>query len=65
MMLVLQSGLDIPSRIDLLKYTTEQLNKPRTQRRPPLGGKWSPEEDEELKRIVSLKGAKNWKKVIL
>jgi hypothetical protein len=39
------------------------MNKPRAQRRPPVGGKWSKDEDRRLKEIVEAFGPKNWKKV--
>ena len=39
------------------------IAKPRAQRRPPIGGKWCVEEDEELRRVVQIHGPKNWKKV--
>jgi hypothetical protein len=32
-------------------------------RKAPIGGKWSKEEDEKLKRIVEENGPKNWKRV--
>jgi len=35
--------------------------KPRRERKPPVGGKWSDEEDAKLKHIVETHGAKNWK----
>ncbi|GMH82490.1 hypothetical protein TrST_g12494 [Triparma strigata] len=35
--------------------------KPRAERKPPVGGKWSEEEDARLKQIVESHGAKNWK----
>ena len=35
--------------------------KPRRERKPPVGGKWSDEEDAKLKLIVETHGAKNWK----
>jgi hypothetical protein len=44
---------------------TDVLNlvRPRAQRRVSAGGKWSAEEDANLKDIVALHGAKGWKKV--
>jgi hypothetical protein len=39
------------------------LLKPRPDRRVSLGGKWSAEEDNQLKEIVKIHGAKNWKKI--
>ena len=35
--------------------------KPRAERKPPVGGKWSAVEDARLKEIVESHGAKNWK----
>ena len=35
--------------------------KPRAERKPPVGGKWTEEEDARLKQIVETNGAKNWK----
>ena len=54
--------MDISTRIEILK---DQLSKPRAQRRPPIGGKWTAEEDDQLRRVVSIHGAKNWKKAIV
>lgn len=39
------------------------ITKPRAPRRTSIGGKWSKEEDEQLRSIVHQHGAKNWKKV--
>lgn len=36
---------------------------PRAARRASVGGKWSPEEDERLREIVTMFGPKNWKKI--
>lgn len=41
------------------------LLRPRADRKAPIGGKWTMEEDNQLKDIVKLHGAKNWKKVTL
>jgi hypothetical protein len=48
-------------RIAFLRQNAIQLNKPRAQRRPPIGGKWAEEEDEQLRVIVLEHGPKNWK----
>lgn len=37
--------------------------KPIAFRKASIGGKWTAEEDEELRNIVVANGAKNWKKV--
>jgi hypothetical protein len=39
------------------------LARPRTERKAPVGGKWSQEEDNMLREIVQEHGAKSWKKV--
>ena len=39
------------------------LGKPRAIRRPSIGGKWSPDEDANLRGIVEQHGAKNWKRI--
>lgn len=39
------------------------LAKPRAERRASVGGKWTVEEDNMLKNIVEIHGAKTWKKV--
>lgn len=39
------------------------LGRPRAQRRASVGGKWSADEDAQLKEIVQQHGAKSWKKV--
>ena len=40
-----------------------RMNKPRAQRRPPVGGNWASSEDMKLKAIVAEHGPKNWKKI--
>jgi hypothetical protein len=55
--------MDRQARIDQLKSIQIKMGKPRAQRRPAVGGKWSYEEDERLKAIVEENGARNWKKV--
>lgn len=35
----------------------------RAERRPSNGGKWTVDEDNRLRDIVELHGAKNWKKI--
>lgn len=50
------------------KIDTEGLDgskaiRPRAQRRASQGGKWTAEEDQQLKDIVTQHGAKGWKKV--
>ena len=50
-------------RIAFLRQNAIQLNKPRAQRRPPIGGKWAEEEDEQLRNIVLEHGPKNWKAI--
>ena len=49
----------------MIQQITERANeKPApTVRKPPIGGKWAKEEDEQLKKIVELHGPKNWKKI--
>jgi hypothetical protein len=68
----LQAGLEVDinkdrqERIDQLRKgntTSFRMNKPRAQRRPPVGGKWSASEDSQLKVIVAEHGPKNWKKI--
>lgn len=39
------------------------ISKPRAMRRPAVGGKWTKEEDEALKKLVEIHGAKYWKQV--
>ena len=53
------------SRIELLKVCSgsSKLQKKAIARRPPIGGKWSAEEDERLREIVNAHGAENWRKV--
>lgn len=53
--------LERAERIQYLRQNAIQLNKPRAQRRPPIGGKWAEEEDEQLRNIVLEHGPKNWK----
>jgi hypothetical protein len=55
--------MDRQARIDQLRLVQIKMGKPRAQRRPAVGGKWTFEEDERLKNIVEEHGAKNWKKV--
>ncbi len=56
--------MDRNTRIEQLKNSRNfRMNKPRAQRRPPVGGKWSKDEDLQLKEIVAKYGPKNWKKV--
>lgn len=57
------SGADRAERIEFLRKNKILLNKPRAQRRPPIGGKWSEAEDAELKSIVMEHGPKNWKAI--
>ena len=56
--------MDRQARIDQLKLIHIKMGKPRAQRRPAIGGKWSQEEDDKLKRIVEENGPKNWKRVL-
>mmetsp|Transcript_3885 Transcript_3885/g.6081 ORF Transcript_3885/g.6081 Transcript_3885/m.6081 type:complete len:679 (-) Transcript_3885:141-2177(-) len=56
-------GMDRQARIEQLKLKNFRMNKPRAQRRPPIGGKWTKEEDNQLREIVQQHGAKNWKKI--
>lgn len=39
------------------------LARPRAERKAPVGGKWSQEEDNMLREIVQEHGPKCWKKV--
>ena len=39
------------------------MGKPRATRRASVGGKWTAQEDVQLKEIVQMHGAKCWKKV--
>ena len=58
--------MDRQDRIEQLRQgnvTSFRMNKPRAQRRPPVGGKWSTAEDTLLKGIVAEHGPKNWKKI--
>lgn len=56
--------MDRNTRIEQLKNSRNvRMNKPRAQRRPPVGGKWSKDEDRRLKEIVEAHGPKNWKHV--
>ncbi len=56
--------LSLQQRLELLsQYNGIKISKPRAQRRPPIGGKWTKEEDEELRQVVETHGAKCWKKV--
>ena len=58
--------MDWQGRIDLIKKSrsaAQQLGKPRAIRRPSIGGKWSPDEDANLRGIVEQHGAKNWKRI--
>lgn len=57
--------MDRQARIDQLKSIHIKMGKPRAQRRPAIGGKWTQEEDDKLKKIVQEYGPKNWKKVSL
>lgn len=57
--------MDRQARIDQLKSIHIKMGKPRAQRRPAIGGKWTQEEDERLKAIVQEHGPKNWKKVYI
>lgn len=41
------------------------LARPRAERKAPVGGKWSQDEDNMLREIVQEHGPKCWKKVIL
>lgn len=50
---------------DLAEVHGFHIKKPRKQRRPPVGGKWSIEEDNKLREIILEHGAKNWKKVFI
>ncbi len=63
----LQVNLDVHNRIEMLKKNGNsevlRIVRPRAQRRASVGGKWTVEEDNHLKDIVSLHGAKGWKKV--
>jgi hypothetical protein len=69
----LQAGLEVneamdrQQRIDQLRTsgntTSFRMSKPRAQRRPPVGGKWTSSEDTKLKGIVAEHGPKNWKKI--
>ncbi len=54
---------DRAARIEFLRNNVIKLDKPRAQRRPPIGGKWSEEEDAQLRNIVLEHGPKNWKKI--
>jgi hypothetical protein len=56
--------MDRESRIEQLKLKHFKMNKPRAQRRPPVGGKWTEDEDNQLREIVASHGPRNWKKVI-
>jgi hypothetical protein len=58
-------GSDLQERIEALRKSSTKLGKPRAKRRAPIGGKWTKDEDEHLRRIVEGHGAKNWKKVTL
>ena len=49
------------ARIELLRQSTG--GKARAPRRASIGGKWTKEEDDALRRIVEAHGARNWKKV--
>ena len=59
--------MDRQQRIDQLRTsgntTSFRMSKPRAQRRPPVGGKWTSSEDTKLKGIVAEHGPKNWKKI--
>ena len=55
--------LDLQQRLELLSKYNVKLTKPRAQRKASIGGKWTAEEDEELRLVVSQQGPKNWKKV--
>jgi hypothetical protein len=55
---------DWDSRLELLrvcssngKFVTKKV------RAPPIGGKWTTEEDEQLRQIVNEHGAESWRKV--
>ena len=62
---LLPSGdIDRTARIEqLIKSSKRKQGKPRAQRRPPIGGKWSSEEDNDLRKIVEQNGPRNWKKI--
>ena len=53
------------ARIELLKKSgmAKLLTKPLSKRRASIGGKWSLEEDTQLKDIVKIHGPKNWRKI--
>lgn len=55
------------SRIELLKVCSgsSKLQKKAIARKPPIGGKWSADEDERLREIVNTHGAENWRKVAM
>jgi hypothetical protein len=58
-------NLDWKSRIDLLRQCSGDrfLRRSLKLRSAPIGGKWTVEEDENLKVIVANHGAKNWREV--
>lgn len=56
--------MDRQARIDQLKLIHIKMGKPRAQRRPAIGGKWTQEEDDRLRAIIQEHGPKNWKKVL-
>jgi len=53
------------ARIELLKKSgmAKLLTKPLSKRKASIGGKWSLEEDTQLKEIVKIHGPKNWRKI--
>lgn len=53
------------ARIELLKKSgvAKLLTKPLSKRKASVGGKWSVEEDTQLKEIVKIHGPKNWRKI--
>jgi len=59
------SDLAWDARIELLKKSgmAKLLTKPLSKRRASIGGKWSLEEDSQLRDIVKIHGPKNWRKI--
>jgi len=59
------SDLAWDARIELLKKSgmAKLLTKPLSKRRASIGGKWSLDEDTQLKDIVKIHGPKNWRKI--
>ena len=56
--------IDRNARIEqLMKTSKRKQGKPRAQRRPPIGGKWTPDEDTRLRSIVEENGPRNWKRI--